>query len=116
MIQPLDNAMPNDENLVVEAAIPNIFADLGQPDAAEMSLKSGLGAQIVRAVRARGLTQRQTAELVGLKPPDVSNIMRARLDGFSVERLFAVLNRLGHRIEVRVATAEPENARTLLVG
>jgi predicted XRE-type DNA-binding protein len=81
-----------------------------------MSLKAGLAGQIVRAMRERGGSQRQTAELVGLKQPDLSNIARARLDGISVERLLVVLNRLGHRVEVRVERAQTEDARTLVIA
>ena len=102
--------------LPIEMARENIFTELGQSDAAEMSLKSGLAVQIVKAIGARGLTQRQAAELVGLKQPDLSNIARARLDGISVERLLAVLNRLGHRVEIRVAVEASEDARTLVVA
>ena len=101
---------------IIENSSGNVFADLDLPDAAEMSLKAGLAIQIVRAMRARDLTQAQTAELVGLKQPDLSNIARARLDGISVERLFMVLNRLGHRIEVRVEQNETANARTSVVA
>lgn len=100
----------------IENSSGNIFTDLGCEDADEMSLKSGLAVQIMRAMRERGLTQRQTAELVGLKQPDLSNIARARLDGISVERLLMVLNRLGHRIEVRVALEKTEDARTLVIA
>lgn len=38
----------------IENSSGNIFADLGQPDADEMSLKAGLAIQIVRAMRERG--------------------------------------------------------------
>lgn len=105
---------PHNEN-PIENSSGNIFADLGQQDADEMSLQSGLAVQIVRVMRERGQGQRQTAKLVGLKQPDLSNIARARLDGISVERLLAVLNRLGHRVEVRVERAQTGNARTLVV-
>ena len=111
-----EEKMLDNSALSIEMGSENIFADLGQQDVAEMSLKSGLAVQIVRAMRARGLTQRQTAGLVGLKQPDLSNIARARLDGISVERLLAVLNRLGHRVEIRVAVEESADARTLVVA
>jgi hypothetical protein len=32
--------------------------------------------------------------------------MRGRLSGFSVERLFDILNRLGHNIEVHISEEE----------
>ena len=110
------NSSQSENSVEIENSSGNVFADLGCEDAAEMSLKAGLAVQIVRAIRARGLTQQQAAELVGLKQPDLSNIARARLDGISVERLLSVLNRLGHRVEVRVDLEETANARTLVVA
>jgi hypothetical protein len=53
----------------------------------------------------------------GLDQPKVSNLMRGRLTGFSVERLFGILNRLGHSIEVRISAKEyaPEEAQTIVI-
>lgn len=110
------NLPQHEIEIEIENSSGNIFADLGCQDAEEMSLKAGLAIQIVRAMRERELTQRQTADLVGLKQPDLSNIARARLDGISVERLLSVLNRLGHRVEVRVERQETTNARTLVIA
>ena len=109
------NSLQNENAIEIEDSSGDVFTDLNLPDAAEMSLKSGLAVQIVRAMRERGLTQAQTAELVGLKQPDLSNIARARLDGISVERLLTTLNHLGYGIEVRVDLEATANARTLVV-
>jgi hypothetical protein len=42
--------------------------------------------------------------------------LRGRFSGFSIERLFQILNKLGHKIEVRISEKEcaPEKARTLV--
>lgn len=44
--------------------------------------------------------------------------MRGRISGFSVERLFDILNLLGHDVEVRVSEEEraPEEAHTQVVA
>lgn len=94
----------------------NVLNDLGFCDAAEMTVKARLALQIMRTVRQNGWTQKETAERVGLKQPDVSNIMNSQLDGISLDRLFVVLNRLGYDVEVRVAAAAHEDARTLVVA
>jgi predicted XRE-type DNA-binding protein len=39
--------------------------------------------------------------------PDISNLMRGRLAGYSIERLSRVLNGLGRDVEIRV---EPKRA------
>jgi len=56
------------------------------------------------------------------KPPNasgwirqkISQLMRGGLTGFSADRLFAILNRLGYNVEVRISTKEqsPEKTRT----
>ncbi len=91
----------------------NVFADLGLPDADERMLKAQLAIQIRRFIEAKGWTQTEAAEVIGLDQPKVSHLLRGRLSGFSAERLFAVLNRLGHSVEVRIEAVEraPGKAR-----
>ena len=94
----------------------NVFADLGQPDADERMLKAQLAVQIRRFIEAKGWTQTEAAEAVGLDQPKVSNLLRGRLAGFSIDRLLSILNRLGHSVEVRISAEEydPEEAQTLV--
>jgi predicted XRE-type DNA-binding protein len=95
----------------------NVFADLGLPNAEDRLLKAQLVLKIRQLVKQRGMTQAEVAPLLGLDQPKVSNLMRGRLAGFSVERLFGILNRLGRNVEVRVSEEEynPEDTRTSLV-
>ncbi len=67
----------------------NVFADLGLPDADERMLKAQLAVQIRRFIEAKGWTQTEAAAAVGLDQPKVSHLLRGRLAGFSVERLFS---------------------------
>src|ERR687883_1069392 len=94
----------------------NVFADLGLPDADERMLKAQLAVQIRRFIEAKGWTQVEAAEAVGLDQPKVSHLLRGRLAGFSVDRLLNILNRLGHSVEVRISAEEydPEDAQTLV--
>lgn len=55
------------------------------------------------------MTQAEIAPLLGLDQPKVSNLMRGQLAGFSVERLFGILNRLGHNVEVHISDDEHEH-------
>ncbi len=90
----------------------NVFADLGLPDADERLLKAQLAVQIRRFIEEKGWTQAEAAEAVGLDQPKVSHLLRRRLSGFSAERLFAVLNRLGHSVEVRISAKERAPGKT----
>ena len=91
----------------------NVFADLGLPDAEERLLKSQIAVQIRLLVEQKGWTQAQVAERVGLDQPKVSALFRGRLAGFSLDRLFRILNRLGRSVEVRISAEEfaPEDTR-----
>lgn len=63
------------------------------------------------------MKQSEIAPLLGLEQPKVSYLMRGRLSGFSVERLFDILNRLGHNIEVHISKEEyaPDETHTVVV-
>lgn len=76
--------------------------------------KAQLGIKISRLIQSKGWTQAQAAERVGLDQPKVSQLMRGGLSGFSADRLFAILNRLGYSVEVLISTKEqsPEKTHT----
>jgi predicted XRE-type DNA-binding protein len=71
----------------VSKAGDNIFADLGRPNADLLLAKAELARTIRHLIAARGLTQAVAAGVLGITQPDVSNLHRARLAGFSMERL-----------------------------
>src|SRR6266850_1309158 len=97
----------------------NVFADLGFRDSEERLLKAKLATKIAQLIEKKGWTQTQTAERTGLDQPKVSHLLRGRLSGFSADRLFGILNRLGHSVEVRIAAKErkPEKTHTrVMIG
>lgn len=72
--------------------------------------------KIQQLIERKGVTQSEIAPLLGLDQPKVSNLMRGRLTGFSVERLFDILNRLGHNIEIHISEEEyaPDGTHTVV--
>ena len=103
-----------DDDASVEPSSGNVFADLGLPDAEERLLKAEITSQIAQLIRKKGWTQSQAAERMNLDQPKVSRLLRGDLSGFSVDRLFSILNRLGHSVEVRISAKEraPEQSHT----
>jgi len=101
----------------MERSSGNVFADLGLPDAQERMLKAQLAAKIAELIERKGWTQARAAKVIGLDQPKVSHLLRGRLAGFSAERLFAVLNHLGHSVEVRISAKEraPGKTRTRVI-
>jgi predicted XRE-type DNA-binding protein len=85
-----------------EVSSGNVFADLGLPDAPELQAKADLAFEISRTIDQRGLTQNEAAEILGVDQPKVSALVRGRLDGFSMERLYRFLNALGKDVEIVV--------------
>ena len=80
----------------------NVFADLGAPDPEERLARAELARVVRRVIRERGLTQTRAAEILGVRRPDVSDLMRGRFSRFGVERLERFLSALG------VGVPEPE--------
>lgn len=81
----------------------DLFSALGFADAEELKAKSDLIIRIHRIMRERGLNQRQLGEAVGMKPAEVSRMLRGHLDRFSIERLMKAMNALGVRVRVSFA-------------
>jgi predicted XRE-type DNA-binding protein len=109
----------DDDEFRVEPSSGNVFADLGFPDAEEHLLKAEIVFQIAQLIEKKGLTQSEAAERMNLDQPKVSRLLRGHFSGFSVDRLFTILNRLGHSVEVRISAKEraPEKSHTrVLIG
>jgi predicted XRE-type DNA-binding protein len=101
----------------VEIGSGNVFTDLGFEDSEERLWKAKLASKIAQLIEQKGWTQAQTAQRTRLDQPKVSRLLRGQLSGFSADRLFAILNRLGHSVEVRISAKEraPEKSHTRVV-
>ena len=93
--------------MAVTRSSGNVFEDLGFEDADEMALKSDIAYVISTIIENRGLTQAQAARILGINQPKVSALVRGRLSGFSIDRLFRFLTALDRNVEVSV-TPKPE--------
>jgi predicted XRE-type DNA-binding protein len=80
----------------------NVFKDLGIPNAEEHLIKAQLVFKIDSIMKSRGLKQAEAAELLGIKQPDVSKMLRGEFRQFSVERLLRFLVALDHDVEIIV--------------
>jgi predicted XRE-type DNA-binding protein len=95
----------------VERSSGNVFADLGLRNPQEALAKAQLARRICALVEGRRLTQAQAAAVLGLDQPKVSALMRGKLRGFSVERLFRCLKALGQEIEIVIRPAHKAGHR-----
>ena len=97
------------------ASSGNVFDDLGASDAQERHAKALLSRRIDKAIEDRGLTQQQAAEILGCAQPDVSNLVRGKVGGYTIDRLSRFLVNLGYSVEIRVVEPECANGARLAV-
>jgi len=86
--------------LKVTRSTGNVFRDLGfsPEDAEHLKVRSNLMIHLQQAIAKRGLKQAEAAKLLGVTQPRVSELMRGRIDLFSIDTLINLLARLGIRV------------------
>jgi len=84
-----------------------VFEDLGfQPDEGEnLRLRADLMIAITKLIERRKLTQARAAKLLGVTQPRVSDLVRGRIDRFSIDALVRMLGRAGVRVSLSVSRA-----------
>ncbi len=92
----------------------NIFAVIGRPNADERLAKAELARAVERVLRERKLTQTQAARILGVTQPDVSDLSRGRLSGYSMERLYRFLKALDQDVQI-VVQPKPRSRKSAVV-
>jgi len=92
--------------------------DTARDKAGSRAVRVALAREISGIVSARGLNQREVAELLGTTQPRVSLLMASKVEGFSLDRLVMYLNLLGEDIHIVVLPKPPEreHARTWVIN
>jgi predicted XRE-type DNA-binding protein len=107
--------MKKSRTIRAEEGSGNVFADLALPHAEQELLKARLTLQIHKIIKARGLTQAEAGEILGIKQPHVSTLMRNRAGVFSVERLMEFLTELGQDVEITVRPTRKQHGKLSVV-
>ena len=89
----------------IEKGSMNVSADLGMADAEEILVKAQLATKIAEIIKHRKLTQVQSAELLGMPQPKLSNMLRGQFRGISEAKMLDFLTRLGRDVQIVVKTA-----------
>jgi len=78
----------------------NVFRDLGfDPEEAEnLRIRADLMIQLTKLIETRGVTQASAAKLLGVTQPRISDLMRGKIDRFSIDTLIEMLGRTGARV------------------
>lgn len=93
----------------VEKGNTSVYADLGYPDADEMLVKAQLVTKIREIIKARGWTQQEAADVLGMTQPKLSSVLRGQFRGVSEAKLMECLTRLGRRVQIVVGPARQTN-------
>lgn len=72
-----------------------LYADLGFPDAVEMSIKARIATKIGSIIERRQLTQVQAAEILDISQPNLSGLLRGQCRGISEDEMLEYLARPG---------------------
>ncbi len=99
----------NGESDHIDRGSGNVFADLGLPNPDLALAKAELVQRIRELIAERKLTQAKAADLLGIDQPKVSALVRGRVEGYTIDRLFRFLNSLGQRVEI-IIRPQGENA------
>lgn len=86
----------------------NVFKDLGFPnrEAAHLLVRSDLMIVLTRILKERNLTQVRAARLLGVSQPRVSDLVRGRIDLFSIDSLVEMLARLGVSVSLKTRSSK----------
>ena len=83
----------------------NVFADIGFPpgEAHNLSVRAELMSQIRKA--SKGLTQAEAARKFGVTQPRMNDLLRGKIDKFSLDALVNMLGKAGLHVEVQIRKA-----------
>ena len=91
----------------IEPSSGNVFADLGfsAEEAQNLKVRSDLMIEITKLIEARGLTQAAAATLLNVTQPRISDLVRGKIDRFSVDTLIEMLGHAGATVSFVVTTS-----------
>ena len=90
----------------------NVFEDLGFPreEAENLKVRSTLMAIIRTIIEDEGLTQARAAKLFGVTQPRISDLVRGKIELFSIDALVNMVAASGRHVDVSIETPENEQA------
>jgi predicted XRE-type DNA-binding protein len=101
--------MKNDDRTEIEfeESSGNVFADLGLADADELLIRAKIGFHVYNLLKARSLKQREIADLLKIKQPEVSHLMNGHFNRFTTDKLLDFLKRLDRKVTIQISPHKP---------
>ncbi len=90
----------------------NVFEDLGfaKEEAENLKVRSSLMATIRAIIEEEGLTQARAAKLFGVTQPRISDVVRGKIELFSIDALVNMVAASGRHVDISVETPKDEAA------
>lgn len=90
----------------------NVFEDLGFPaeEAENLRVRSSLMGTIRAIIERENLTQAQAAKLFAVTQPRISDLVRGKIELFSIDALVNMLGSAGRTVEISVQPEEDQAA------
>lgn len=95
------------EKLKMTRGSDNVFRDLGfSPEEAQnLLLRSNLMTRIERYVKTSGLKQKDAAARLGVTQPRLNDLLKGKIEKFSLDALVNMLGHAGMKVELSVKKA-----------
>ena len=95
------------KSLGIEKGSGNVFLDIGFPpdQANNLLLRADMMIRIEDLVRRSGMTQQAAARMLGVTQPRLNQLLKRKIELFSLDALVNMLAKAGMRVELRVKKA-----------
>jgi predicted XRE-type DNA-binding protein len=94
----------NNNVAAFEQGSGNVFADLGLADSDVRFTRAKLGFHVYQLLTERKLKQREIAELLAIKQPEVSHLLNGHFNRFTTDKLLDFLRRLGQKVTIQISS------------
>jgi predicted XRE-type DNA-binding protein len=95
------------EDLEIGPAYTNVWDAIEDDpaEAARLTILSDLMTTLEEHIKAKGWTQKEAADLLGTTQPRISDLMRGKINVFSIDSVLGLLTSAGLHVEVSVREA-----------
>jgi predicted XRE-type DNA-binding protein len=95
--------MTDTPKIEFEESSGNVFADLGLEDAGELKARGMIGIHLVQLLKAKEMKQKDIAEMLHLKPAEVSHLFNGHFSRFSIDKLLGLLESLEQKVTIHIS-------------
>ena len=86
-----------------EESSGNVFDDLGLDDAKELKARGLIGMHLVQLLKAKDMKQKDIAEMLNLKPAEVSHLFNGHFSRFSTDKLLSLLAAMEQKVTIKIS-------------